>query len=137
MLLPIYMFHTELLPMLWPQTNIKGDMRDFVFLPYLGNNFLMRYPDSFGQRRKVVDLGPVHNILEVEVSRSNSFWDMRCQSFYLIRAYRKKYRRELFQKVISHELLIRSIILRSFGFLSDVVFEFLSDNGIVKKNKNN
>ena len=100
-------------------------------------NFLMRYPDSFSQRRKVVALGAMHNILKAEVSRSNSFWDMRCQSFYLIRAYRKMYGSDLLQKVICPEPLITSIILRSFSFLSKVVSEILSANQMFKKNNNN
>ena len=75
-------------------------MKNVVDLPYLGNNFLMRYPDSFSQRRKGVALDLVHYIFEAEVSISKSLGDMKCQSFYQIWAYRKKYGTDLLQKVI-------------------------------------
>ena len=125
----MYDFHRVVLTMSWPKTNIKGDMRDFVNFPYLGNNFLMRYPDDFGHESKLVDLDPMHTISKAQVSRADSFWDIRSQSFYLIRAYHKKYWSDPLQKVICPELLMRSIILTSFSFLSRAVFELCCANG--------
>ena len=53
------------------------------------NNFLMRYPDSFGVVIKKIALGPNNIISKAQPNRVNTFRDMLTFVFWLIRAYRK------------------------------------------------
>ena len=67
------MFYKVVLTMESSKSTINRGVSDFVKLPYLVNNFLMRYPDDFGQNIKVVALGAWHIIFKDEVSVTDSF----------------------------------------------------------------
>ena len=55
----------------------------------MANNFLMRYPDSFGVIIKKIGLGLTNIIFKAQLNRVNTFRDMLTFIFYLIRAYLK------------------------------------------------
>ena len=60
-----------------------------VHIPLFGHNFLIRYPDSFGQRRKKLDTVQVYNIFQAEGNQTSTFQDIAVQRFYQIWAYHK------------------------------------------------
>ena len=57
--------------------------------PYLVNNFLMRYPDSFGQRTRQLGNDLIYNIFKFQLNLNSGCGDIATQSFYHIRAYRE------------------------------------------------
>ena len=44
-------------------------LKDLPNLPNMVNNFLMRYPDSFGHRRKKVRLDLIYTIFKAQVNQ--------------------------------------------------------------------
>ena len=57
----------------------------------------MRYPDSFGQRRKKLGNDLIYNIFELQFNLNSGCRDIATQSFYHIRAYRKNPQSKLAQ----------------------------------------
>ena len=56
-----------------PICNIKEDIMDFRKFSKYGHNFLMRYPDSFGQTRKKLACDPLYNISKHEIFVTHTF----------------------------------------------------------------
>ena len=65
--------------------------------PYLVNNILMRYQDSFDQRIKKLGNDLIYNIFEFQFNLNSGLRDIATQSFYHIRAYRKNPQSKLAQ----------------------------------------
>ena len=78
----------------------KGDIRNLRKFPFMVNNFVMRYPDSFGQRRKKLANDLVCIIFQSWWNPSSGFWDIATQSFFLIWAYCKSQKRNVSQSLI-------------------------------------
>ena len=60
----------------------------------------MGYPDSFGQRRKKLDIEVIYNIFQSQSNRSNGYGDIATQICFLIRAYRKSHNGDVSQSLI-------------------------------------
>ena len=70
--------------------NIKEVIDDLRKFTKYGHNFLMRYPDSFGQRRKKLGLDHVYNILKSQLSVTITLRDRAILRIFLIWQYHKK-----------------------------------------------
>ena len=63
-----YDFISALLTLYYATLHIKRHMKYLRNLPYMVNNFLMRYPDSFGQRIKKLLTDLIYIIFKAQVN---------------------------------------------------------------------
>ena len=101
------------------------------------NNFLMRYPDSFGQRIKKLRTDLIYIIFKAQVNLASSLGDIGILRFYHIWAYHKKYSLEVYKNTVMTALpLYKTYFL--WKFQSSTLYSFRGDAGqSIAKNKNN
>ena len=66
----VYEFIEALYTLYYGISQNKRYMKDLRNLPYMVNNVLMRYPDSFGQRIQKLCINQFYIIFEAQVNKS-------------------------------------------------------------------
>ena len=71
-----YEFISALNTLYYATLHIKRHMKDLRHLPYMVNNFLMRYPDSFGLRTKKLRTDLIYIISKAQVNQTRGSGDI-------------------------------------------------------------
>ena len=72
----VYEFNEALYTLYYGISHNKRYIKDLRNLPNMVNNFLMRYPDSFGQRIKKLRTDLIYIISKAQVNRTRDLGDI-------------------------------------------------------------